>query len=236
MTRTSNPITWVAALGLLTLTAMTCRADVVDESTNTAVFTPQSPPFQPFTVGAQIGTTGYGGGVDWRFLNHFGVATAFDYLHYSYSGTIKSVPFNLGLRLQSEPLTLNLYPSKHSSFHFGVGALFNQNRLSGSANTAANPINLPDGQPYAGTLTLNIKQEIINPYLGIGGNLYFDSGHHVSIGGELGVIYTGDPRVSLTANPDSDPTGVQEEKNNIQHYAKDFQFWPVIKVSLNYSF
>jgi hypothetical protein len=131
----------------------------------------------------------------------------------------------------SEPVTLNLYPSKNHSFHLSIGALFNQNQLNGSKTGTVNL----DGTPYTGTVSLEIKQQPVNPYASIGGNLYFDKGHHVSLGGELGVVYTGDPQVSLSA-PGAPPSAIAGEESQIHNYAKKAQFWPIVKLSLNYSF
>jgi len=177
----------------------------------------------------EAGTTGAGGAANWRFSNHFGVGGGFDYFRYSYSGTIEDINFDARLRLMSEPATLDLYPWKRSSFHISVGALFNQNHLTGTANGTIT-IN---GTTYNNTTaTLDIKQQVVDPYVGIGGNLYFDRGHHVSLGGELGVAYTGDPRVSFNM-PAATPQDQQYEQNKIHSYARDVQFW---QVSLNYSF
>jgi hypothetical protein len=227
-------LTAVIAVGLLTLTAITSRADDTETATN-AITAPPISPYQPFTIGGEFGTTGYGGGANWRFSDHFGVGGAFDYLYASYNHTIEGNGYNVNLKLQTEPVTLNWYPWKNHSFRFSVGALFNQNHSSGTAT--GNNLDL-NGTTYSGTLNLDLKQQPVNPYLGIGGNLYFDKRHHVSLGGELGVFYTGEPRVTLTANtvPPANPADVQGEINQITHYARYAQFWPVLKVSLNYSF
>jgi hypothetical protein len=221
---------------------MTSRADDTNATTNTistdaittnAITARPISPYQPFTIGGEIGTTGYGGGANWRFSDHFGVGGAFDYLSASYNHTIENNGYNVNLKLQTEPVTLNWYPWKDHSFRFSVGALFNQNHSSGTAS--GNNLDL-NGTPYSGTLNLDLKQQPVNPYLSMGGNLYFDKGHHVSLGGELGVFYTGEPRVSLTTSPPANPADVQGEINQITHYARYAQFWPVLKVSLNYSF
>ena len=237
MIRMSNLLTGVAAFGLLTLTTLTCRADnATDGSTNAFPLASESPQYQPFTVGAEIGTTGIGGAANWRFSNHFGVGGAFDYFPYSYSGTIEGVPFSVKLRLESAPLTLNWYPFTHSSFRVNGGILLNANRLTGNANIpASNPITIGNDTSYSGPVNATIKQEFVDPYLSLGGNLYFDSGHHVSLGGELGVIYTGEPDVSFSA-PNTTYDNQQQELHKINSYAKKVQFWPVIKISLNYSF
>ena len=182
MNRTNNLSIEIASIGLLLLAVTACRADDVKQTPNPAS-TPSQPPFQPFTVGAQVGTLGYGGGADWRFLNHLGIGAAFNTLSYNYHGTIESANYHIHLHLQSEPLTLNVYPWTHSSFHISVGALLNQNRLSGNSDETIT-IN---GNTY-GNPVVSIKQGAENPYLTAGGNLYFDHGHHVSLGGELGFV------------------------------------------------
>lgn len=224
----------VTVVGLFTLTTITCRADDTDTSTNSITAPPLSP-YQPITVGAEIGTTGYGGGANWRFSDHFGIGGAFDYLSASYNHTIEGNAYDVNLKLQSEPVMLSWYPWKNHSFRINAGALFNQFHSTGTAT--GNNLDL-NGTTYTGTLNLDLKQQPVNPYLSIGGNLYFDKGHHVSLGGELGVFYTGEPRVTLTANtvPPANPADVQAEQNQITHYARYAEFWPVLKVSLNYSF
>jgi hypothetical protein len=234
MNHTKCLVTGCAALGLLTLTAMDSCADDTGATTN-AITVPPLSLYQPITVGAEAGTTGFGGGANWRFSDHFGVGAAFDYLSASYNHTIEGNAYNVNLLLQSEPVMLSWYPWKNHSFRVNVGALFNQFHSTGTAT--GNNLDL-NGTSYTGTLNLDLKQQPVDPYLSIGGNLYFDKGHHVSLGGELGVFYTGEPRVSLTANtvPPANPADVQAEQNQITHYARYAEFWPVLKVSLNFSF
>jgi hypothetical protein len=191
----------------------------------------------PFSVGAEAGTTGLGGNVGWRFMDYLGVQSGFDYFSYTYNGKIKDDNYNAKLRLMSEPLNLEVFPWKRSSFHISLGALFNQMSLNGAAN---GKITL-NGDSYSGTLNLNYKPQAVAPYLGIGGNLYFDKAHHWSLMGALGVAWDGDGSVSLTGTA---PAAVQatfnsdlaKEQSKIRSYAKDLQFWPVLKIGVTYSF
>ncbi len=188
--------------------------------------------FNPFTVGAEVGTTGYGGGASWRFMDHLGVGGGFDYFSYSLNNrNIQDATYSGNLRLQSEPLTLDLYPGKRSSFHLSVGALFNQDQVTGTAL-----VNNFNGSGYNGTLNLSIKYQPVDPYLAIGGNVYFDSAHHISLSGALGVAYFGDSKVSLTSNPVDATGSVASEQSKIHKYANDLKFFPIVKVGLNFSF
>jgi hypothetical protein len=193
-----------------------------------------SPPFyQPLTLGAEIGTTGYGGTGIFRFADNFGVGGGIDYFYYNRTGSIKDVEYDATVRLMSEPVTLYVYPWARHSFYVRLGAAFNQNRVTGTNPNGTFTLN---GNTYAGTLNLDIQQQAVDPYLSLGGNLYFDRGHHVSLGAELGAMYTGKPRVGLTSSNPAAAADVASEVQQLQSYANKVQFYPVIKLSLNISF
>jgi hypothetical protein len=196
--------------------------------------TSDSPSYHPFTIGPEIGTTGYGGTGSFRFISHLGVTGGFDYFNYTENGSIKDVTYNAKLRLESEPVALSLYPSADSSFHLNLGVVFNQFRLTGTNPGGTFTLN---GNTYAGTLNLNIQQQPVSPYISIAGNFfYFDHGHHVSIGGELGAMYTGTPRVGLTSSNSAADNDVATERQQLIKYANYGKFWPIVKLGLNISF
>jgi hypothetical protein len=211
----------------LALMAIASRADELTPATNNV----STAPYHPFTISGDVGTTGAGGGANWRFSDHFGMGGTMEYFPYNYTPTIAGIDFDSHLTLMSETALLNLYPWRKHSFHFNVGALFNQNHLTGS-KTGTVDLN---GTPYTGTVSMDVKQQPVDPYISLGGNLYFDKGHHVSLGAEAGVFYTGEPRVSVTAAgaASGDVKSLQDE---VVHYARKAEFWPVLKLSLNYSF
>lgn len=225
---TNKHLLGALAFALLTLAPNTQYA--ADASASTPAET------IPFSVGAEAGTTGLGGNVGWRFMNYLGVQSGFDYFSYTYNGTIKDNKYDATLRLMSEPLNLEVFPWKRSSFHISLGALFNEDRLSGNASGSLTL----NHDKYTGNLSLDYKPETVDPYVGIGGNVYFDKAKHWSLMGALGVAYQGDGRVSLTGNSTTPgpafQADLQSEKSKVQSYARDLQLWPVIKVGVTYSF
>ncbi len=195
------------------------------------------PLYQPFTLDAEAGTTGVGGGAGWRFADHFGLVGGMDYLKYSMNRSINDIPYNAKLNLQSEYAALNVYPSRHSSFHFSLGAYFNQNRLNGTAvsdgSLNVNGVLVPPGD----SVLLEYKQQPVDPYVSIGGNLYFDKGHHFSLGGELGAFYLGNPKVHLSDSENLVPQAdLDAQKQKLVNDIKKVPVWPILKISLNYSF
>jgi hypothetical protein len=201
--------------------------------------------YHPFTLSLDAGTMGAGGGASWRFCSLLGVRAGVDYFQFSLDRNIKDVDYSAKLRLLSAPLTLDVYPWKSSSFHVSLGVLINQNQFTGTGTATGNATVTLDGQDFTaadvGSLNLKLEQDPVNPYLSIGGNiLYFDHAHHWALGGELGVVYTGDWDVSLTrsggvpnATIDSALAG---EKSRVQDVLKDVKFWPVLKLTVSYSF
>jgi hypothetical protein len=90
-----------------------------------------------------------------------------------------------------------------------------------------------------GTLSLRVEQQPVAPYLSIGGPFfYFDHAHHWAMGGELGVAYTGEPKVSLTSSA-SGPlidAALRREQSKAQNWANQFKWFPVVKLQVSYTF
>jgi hypothetical protein len=88
MKRIKNILTGALAFAPIALAGMASRAD--DTQTLTEADSSHVP-YQPFTIGAEVGTLGAGGAVNWRFSDHFGVGAAFDYFSYNYSPPLKAL-------------------------------------------------------------------------------------------------------------------------------------------------
>ena len=224
------------------------------------------PNYRPFTISAEGGTTGLGGSASWRFSDNFGIRGGVNYFSYdtdlfTYSTRAPletsdtEQKFKTTVRLLSEPLALDYYPSAKSSFHVSLGVLINQNRFQANVKGDGVPgsnfeIN---GTQYfqsaVNELDLEVKQQTLSPYLSIGGSIYFGKARHWALNGELGVAYTGSPKVSLTSpaqggildTPDLNSNtpftdNLNAEAKSVAQDAKDFKFYPIVKIGVSYSF
>jgi hypothetical protein len=232
---------------LIVCTGVALTATAVEETNNLAE-PPPRPLYRPWTVGAEAGTEGiFGLFGSWRFSDHVGLRLGADFTQDSMSSFgIHDIKYDVKIRLLNEPLTLDLYPWQKHSFHVSFGWLFNQNQLTGSAG-GSGTITI-DGMPFSrenvGSLDVKIRQQWVNPYLSFGGNFfYFDHAHHWALGGELGVAYTGDPQVSLTRSGGASGTlgsvidaAISHEQKKVQDYANQYQWWPVAKIFVSFSF
>ncbi|MGO8926711.1 MAG: hypothetical protein ACLQU3_07475 [Limisphaerales bacterium] len=228
-----------ALVGALACTATSLTAQDGTNAVETAkpAEPPERPAYRPLTLGLEAGTDGlFGGSVAWRFSDHLGVRAGADYTETSWNHLgIAGLSFDAKVQLLSEPLILDIYPWKKHSFHIGLGALFNQNELSGTA-TSDGTISI-NGQPVVGSITMSIKQQPVNPYLTIGGTFfYFDHAHHWGFGGELGVAYTGDSKVGFSRSGGSNPALDDALHDALHRYGNQFQWWPVLKLAVTYSF
>jgi hypothetical protein len=228
--------------------ALICAAAILSTQTVNAADASGAPDYRPFTLGLEAASTGFGGSANWRFTEHFGARAGLNYFSNSKTGNeIEGITYNTDLRLMSEPLAVDIYPWAKSSFRVTVGILINQNQLTGVAprDPVAGRTFLPIGDngtlydsAAIGDLNMKIEQWPVCPYLSIGGNIYFDKARHWSVSGELGVAYTGSPDVTLsTGNAGSVPQqDLDAEAKQLEDAAKKYQFYPIIRVSLNYSF
>lgn len=198
--------------------------------------------YQPFSLRAEAGTLGLGVSAGWRFADHFGVHAGVNYFSHSENGNdIEGTSYNSKLRLLSVPLALDIYPWENRSFRFSVGALINKNKLTGST-PLGQPVEL-NGNTYqdAGlALTLEGKQKVFSPFISLGGDFALDKAKHWALNFELGVAYTGNPEVALTrTSTGPDPfldADLEAERQQLEDKAKDFKFYPIVKVGVSFSF
>ena len=201
--------------------------------------------YQPITLSADVGTLGYGLSASWRFADHFGVRGGFNYLSHSEdTKTIEGISYSSAdLTLLSEPVALDFYPWATKSWRISIGVLINQNELEGvvpQSSTAGifQPIGSGSYQTSDTSLSLTVEQSPVSPYLSIGGSFYLDKAKRWAINGEIGVAYTGSPEATLISSTPGviNPVFIAEEEQQIEDWAEKYQFYPIVKVGMSFSF
>ncbi len=230
-------MTWLTLAGLLSsLSIATLRAADSDAELK----------YRPFTLSAEASTLGFGGSANWRFHDHVGARAGIAYFSYSRDrDEIEGIFYNTDLDLFSVPLALDIYPWASSSFRVSVGVLLNQNELESvvprdpvAGNTFITIGNTAYDSQAIGNLNMNVEQDLVAPYLSIGGSFYFDKAKHWSLNGELGVVFTGEPDVTLSNSGPGvvAPADYALEKQQIEDWTEEFRIYPLVKISLSYSF
>lgn len=147
-----------------------------------------------FGLAARASTLGLGVEISYRANRNLGIRAGGNYLEFSRDASIQSVDYTARPHFENGTLILDLYPMG-GSFHLSGGLLLNRNE--GRLDAQLNQDVEIGGQVYSpgeiGSLTGTVDFKKTAPYLGFG----FAGRGRVSILFDLGVGFTGTPRVSL---------------------------------------
>lgn len=193
------------------------------------------------SVGAHGGTLGAGGELGMPLSDHFNARLGFNAFNYSYRGTYDQINYDSKLRLHSATLLLDWHPFA-GIFRLTAGAVSNRNRV-GLSSTPSGPVTIGSTTytpSQVGTITGTVSFKPTVPYLGIGwGKAPSSGGFGVDL--DVGVLFQGSPKVSLSSNGSlaNDPSyqaQLRQEEQKAQNDMKNFKYYPVISLGLEYRF
>jgi hypothetical protein len=196
------------------------------------------------------GSLGFGGTLSWRFSDHFGGRAGVNYLKLTEDGdTIEGIAYNSEMRLMSEPIAVDFYPWADKAWRVTLGVLLNQNEVTGEVPNPGAPGTIVQigGNGYdvfndLGSLSLTVDQLAVSPYLSVGGEFYLDDAERWSVGGEIGVAYTGSPDASIsignaaTAGNATFQADRAAEESQVEDELDKFQLYPIVKVYVGFTF
>jgi hypothetical protein len=203
----------------------------------------------PAPVSAQLGiaarasTLGVGAELSYRANRMLGLRVGGNFLEFSRDATIESIDYHVTPHFESGTAMVDLYPMG-GSFHLTGGLLLNHNE--GRMQARLNQDIVIGGQTYpasqVGSLVGLVDFKKTAPYVGLG----FAGRGRVSLLFDLGVGFTGTPRVGLvgttsltgSAKTEFDSRVAQEQADvqadiNGKSYLK---FHPLIGFGLKFGF
>ena len=200
-------------------------------------------------MGVRAGTFGVGADVDFGLTDTLNLRLGYNNITYNRSFDDTDVTYDGKLKISAASAILDWYAFK-GGFHFSLGAVEKGPKIDVVGKPKANGTYVFDGVTYTaaqiGTATGTIKTgDSIAPYVGIGWGNTVDKADRVTFLADLGVIYTGSPKVDLNftcnatlAAQSNDPTcsqfnsRVAAEKADLENKAKDYQWYPVISLGI----
>ena len=189
-----------------------------------------------FGLGVKVGTLGLGLEASWKPLPYMDIRIGTSSYDYDNDGRYGSINYDAVFALDQYYATAN--------FHFPISPM----RISAGVYSNGNEFLLVNDQlqdiggfPGAqiGTVTGKTTFEGTAPYLGIGFD--FTLAGKVGLNLDLGVLWQGDPQVTLEADGilGQDP-GFQDvletERQALEDDMSDFKAWPVISLGFVYKF
>lgn len=198
-----------------------------------------------FGVGVKAGTTGVGGDVGFGLVPTLSARIGYSYLSFSTTIDDTDVKYDAKPKLSNGNLFLDWSPL--GPFRVTGGLIFNDNKISVTGTPSGGTYTINDTVYSAsdiGSLTGTIKSgNQAAPYLGIGyGNV---AGAGVNFYFDLGVMFQGSPKASLTAT--CGPTlsaaqcsqlqsNVVAEQTNLQDSVTRFKYYPVASIGVTIGF
>ncbi|HEY7241200.1 MAG TPA: hypothetical protein VH600_18660 [Burkholderiales bacterium] len=181
-------------------------------------------------IGARIGTTGLGADVAWDLAPTLSARVGYSGGSVDHDVTT-DITYHGKLKLQNLNTFLDFAPLG-PLFRFTGGFIFNDNKFD--VNT--DPVN---GGSISGTVK---PSNSAAPYLGIGYGRV--SGAGVNFYADLGVMYQGSPKASLTANCGTLSAGqcsalqaqVANEQAQLEDKLKNAKYYPVLNIGLTIGF
>ncbi len=193
-----------------------------------------------FGVGIKAGTLGAGVEASWQPLPYLDLRIGGNFYDYEDSGSQAGINYDGTLTLESYYGTVNvLFPL--SPMRLTVGAFANGNEL----NLVGQPVTTVEigGNSYtaaeAGTLSSTSVFPASAPYLGVG--LDFTLIGKVGINFDFGLLWQGEPEVSLSANGTlaADPefqAALERERRELEQEVSDLKAWPVLAIGFVVNF
>ena len=195
-------------------------------------------------VTGKIGTLGLGAELDIAFSDSFGARLGYNSYKYNHTADISSVNYDAELQLRTVSILGDWYPFS-GSFRASGGLMYNDNQshYTGVPTGGTYTIN---GVTYnatdIGSLNGSLTFDNIAPYLGIGWGNPVQNGKGWGMVVDIGVLFQGTPKTTLTATCLSPiPTvctslqsDVAAENAQLQSDVSNYKYWPVGSIGISY--
>ncbi len=191
-------------------------------------------------VGIKAGTLGAGIEANWRPFPYLDLRVGANKYDLDDNGSQAGINYDATFGLESFYGTVNFH-FPLSPLRLTAGAFSNGNELL-LVSQETNLIDIGDATyPSAavGTLTSTTSFQSVAPYLGVG--LDFSLFSRVGLNLDFGLLWQGEPEVTLTANGAlaGDPgfqASLEQERLELAQEFSDFKAWPVVSLGFFVNF
>lgn len=187
---------------------------------------------QAFGIGVRAGTTGLGADVAWNIAPTLSARLGYSGGKFGYDADTDQVNYDGDVKLSNVNALIDFAPLG-PLFRISGGLVFNDNKFDVRGSSSAFP----------GALNGTVKAgRSAAPYLGIGYGRVAGAG--VNFYADLGVMFQGSPRASLTANCTGLTAGqcstlqgqAAAEQARLEDELKAFKYYPVLNIGLTIGF
>lgn len=198
-------------------------------------------------AGANIGLPGIGIEARTQIAENVYGRLGANYFRYKYDKKGSSVSYKAELNLLTIPVMLDYHPIDNSGFRLSAGVAYNDNHVTLKA-TPSKPVTYY-GRTYTAQEIGHVNSKLklgnkIAPIISVGyDNSLLDDGPF-SFNAELGLMYAGKPKVTVTSSGNISQArqaqkiqDIEADVNKSIKTAKNYlKFYPMISIGVKYSF
>lgn len=196
---------------------------------------------------ASIGTTGVGLHLVLPYTDHIQFRAGYNGYSDSTTESTSDATYDVSAKLSTFDALVDYFPSA-GSFRLTGGLIYNGNKLDLTARPNGGASYTFNGTNYAASDVGQIRGDVdfnkVAPYLGIGFGNTVQKKKGWGFTADLGVMFQGTPNVNLRSSDCSAGTAIcsqlatdlAAENSELRDKAKDFQYYPVVRVGLSYKF
>lgn len=196
-------------------------------------------PVDDWGANLKAGSLGAGVELSKSLGDKYSASLGFNSFHYKTSDSASDIDYDYKLELQSVSLLFHYHPFS-GIFRFTGGVLYNNNELKLTGKPSAGSTYTINGVTYTaaqvGTLTGALTFNKTAPYLGIGwGNR---PGSRLGLSADLGVLYQGSPKLSLSATGTAAglSSDLEQERKSAEEDLGSFKWYPVLSLGVYFRF
>ncbi|MDD3467079.1 MAG: hypothetical protein PHE67_08015 [Campylobacterales bacterium] len=191
-----------------------------------------------YAVGLTAGTMGIGVSASTNLIEKLNLRANISGYEYKHSGTYGSdVNYDIKMKLFGTGLLADYFPFDNG-FRLTGGAYYNGNKFTMDSKSDTATVTVGNNS-YSGANTSlkdEIKYQKIAPYIGLGWGNPLDKDGKIKVGVDVGAMYTGSPKVSVSGSSNISQSDLAIEQADIQKEADKLKWWPLIAVSVTYKF
>ena len=204
-----------------------------------------------WAITPEISTLGVGATVTKSITPNVNAKLGINGLGISRDISLSDVDYKANLNLFNVSTLADYHPWKNGGFRLTGGLVFQDNNIEGTGkpkNGVTIRINNKDYNSKTVLTSLNAKVSFENsvaPYIGLGWGNAVKPGKHLGFSANLGAMFSGSPKVSLTPGfgPDATPALRAEINSNIEAERKKqesdlnwLNIYPVFSLGISYQF
>lgn len=165
---------------------------------------------------------------------------------FSYSRTLseEGISYDGKADLRSAWLLLDFHPGGKGT-RVSAGGVYSRNKVTGASPSSGTVTVNGVAYPVAavGSIDGEATANDVCPYLGLGWGNAVRPGSPVRFAFDVGVLYQGAPKVSLTAHPRNPAlvppaffADLEKERQKVEDDASKYKLYPVVNLGLSYRF